>query len=335
MPIRRSFPASERTDPCNLCEGTRFLRVSDVDRRGHLLETVLCQACGLVSHGAIPSDEELSEYYEGQYRKDYHGEFTPSPYRVLREWKRGEQLVALLGHRLPSAARVMEIGSGIGCTVKNFELAGFQASGIEPGQGFCRFSRQQLQANIDPSSLEHLPGKADQDLVLLVHVLEHLNDPSKALRQLRELMSENGLCYIEVPNFSGPHAAPGKQFHFAHIYNFTPFTLSMLAESNGMVIQQLISAPSDKNLQILLSRGPLPSDGEKARVDPESFSNSTRALTQYSSLGYHLRWRYLRDRVSTLLRHGGNRWRASARLDKLLQRCQAERSHPGSSRQAA
>jgi SAM-dependent methyltransferase len=306
-----------------------------MDRRGNPLETVLCQTCGLVSHGSIPSDEELSEYYERQYRQDYHGEFTPSPYRVLREWKRGEQLVKLLGHHLPPAARVLEIGSGIGCTIKNFELAGFQARGIEPGQGFCTFSRQQMNAPVTPFSLDQLPGTEDQDLVLLVHVLEHLNNPSAALRKLREFMSEKGLCYIEVPNFSGPHAAPGRQFHVAHIYNFTPSTLSMLAEANGMVIRKLISAPTDKNLQILLARGPLPADGETTPVDPESFSNSTRALLRYSSLGYHLRWRYLRDRVGTLLRHGGNRWRASARLEELLQRCQAQKPNPGSARQAA
>ena len=335
MSSRQSFSESDRSTPCNLCGERHFLRAADLDRRGNPLETVLCQNCGLVSHGSIPSDAELSEYYEGQYRDDYHGEFTPSPYRVLREWKRGEQLVDMLGHRIPHSAQVMEIGSGIGCTVKNFDLAGFQASGIEPGRGFCQFSRDQLHAEIQQTSLDQLEGKANQQLVLLVHVLEHLNDPSSALRKLRQLMANDGLCYIEVPNFSAPHAAPGKQFHFAHIYNFTPATLTMLAQANGMVVRQLFSSASDKNLQILLARGPLPAEGETPDVDSTSFSLSLRALTQYNSLGYHLRWRYLRDRASTLLRHAGNRWRASARLENLLLRCQGMTTETRPSRQAA
>jgi hypothetical protein len=148
-------------------------------------------------------------------------------------------------------------------------------------------------------------------------------------------MSTDGLCYIEVPNFSAPHAAPGKQFHFAHIYNFTPSTLAMLAQANGMVVKQLISSPADKNLQILLARGPLPADGETLTVDSTSFSLSLQALTQYNSLDYHLRWRYLRDRVSTLLRHAGNRWRASARLETLLHRCQRITAETRPSHQAA
>jgi len=331
----QSLSESDRSRPCNLCCGSHFLRAADLDRRGNPLETVLCRNCGLVSHGSIPSDAELSEYYEEQYREDYHGEFTPSPYRVLREWKRAEQLVDMLGDQLPRSARVMEIGSGIGCTVKNFELAGFQASGIEPGQGFWQFSRQQLNADIQQSTLDQLEGTANQQLVLLVHVLEHLNDPSAALRKLRDLMSTDGLCYIEVPNFSAPHAAPGKQFHFAHIYNFTPLTLTMLAHANGLVVRQLFSTPADKNLQILLARGPLPADGEKFTVDSSSFPLSYQALTRYNSLGYHLRWRYLRDRVSTLLRHAGDHWRTSARLDNLLCRCQGATAETRPSRHAA
>ena len=109
----------------------------------------------------------------------------------------------------------------------------------------------------------------------------------------------------------------------------------MLAQANGMVVRQLFSSASDKNLQILLARGPLPADGEKLTVDSTSFPLSLQALTRYNSRGYHLRWRYLRDRVSTLLRHTGNRWRASARLDNLLRRCQGMTAETRPSRQAA
>ena len=329
------FADSDRVQPCNLCQRTDFARVGELDRRGNPLETVLCRSCGLVSHGSIPDDDELAAYYEGYYRQDYHGEFTPSAYRVLREWKRGEQLVKLLGNSLPPAARVIEIGSGIGCTVKNFEAAGFQARGIEPGQGFCQFSRAALSADVEQISLDQLPGSADQQLVLLVHVLEHLNDPSAALRTLRELMAEDGLCYIEVPNFTGPHAAPGKQFHFAHIYNYSATTLSMLAHANGLVVERVISLPTDKNLQVLLAKGSLATDSDRLHIDPTSFPLSTKALTQYTTLRYYLRWRYIRERVSTLLRQWGNRWRATARLEQLLNRCQATNRNNDSSRQAA
>ncbi|MFP6649576.1 MAG: hypothetical protein VB817_08945, partial [Pirellulaceae bacterium] len=106
-------------------------------------------------------------------------------------------------------------------------------------------------------------------------------------------------------------------------------------QANGMVVRQLFSSPSDKNLQILLARGPLPAEGETLDVDSTSFSLSLRALTRYNSLGYHLRWQYLRDRVSTLLGHTGNRWRASTRLENLLHRCQETTTETRPSRQAA
>ena len=130
---------SARHAPCDLCERTHFDLVSSHDRRGRELATVVCRTCGLISHERIPSDDELADYYRQQYRADYHGEFTPSAYRVVREWNRGRELLRLLGPFLQPRATVFEVGSGIGCTVKNFECAGYDALGVEPGTAFAHF----------------------------------------------------------------------------------------------------------------------------------------------------------------------------------------------------
>ena len=127
------LPRSVRTTACDMCEGTSFGLLSRVDRRGEPLNTVICRKCGLISHEAVPSDAELQAYYESQYRSDYHGEFEPSAHRVLRAWDGGAWLLKRLLPFVPRHGHVFEIGAGIGCTVKLFERAGFQASGIEPG----------------------------------------------------------------------------------------------------------------------------------------------------------------------------------------------------------
>ena len=93
-----SLPKSTRCDPCVLCEGTEFEVLSQHDRKGRPLTTALCGRCGLVSHEAIPNDDQLAEYYARHYRIDYHGEYSPSARRVLREWRRGNELVQHLSH---------------------------------------------------------------------------------------------------------------------------------------------------------------------------------------------------------------------------------------------
>ena len=75
---------------------------------------------------------------------------------------------------VPAGSRIFEIGAGIGCTVKSFELAGFDSSGIEPGRGFEQFGRDVLRARLECKQLEDLPPTPSHDFILLVHVIEHL-----------------------------------------------------------------------------------------------------------------------------------------------------------------
>ncbi len=204
---------SLRQAPCDLCGQSDFHSIAQVDRRGNPLVTVVCRACGLISHEKIPSDQELADYYRENYRSDYHGEYTPSPYRVVREWNRGRELLRLLTPYLRRGETVFEIGSGIGCSVKNFECAGYDALGVEPGDGFRSFAADRLGATVLPGVLNDLPGEPLGDMALLVHVLEHLNSPTQALQHIRKLLHPGGRLYIEVPNAAAPHAAPGKMFH--------------------------------------------------------------------------------------------------------------------------
>ena len=133
---------------CELCGDCRCRTVGDVDRHGQPLHTVICMGCGLVSHLHIPSDAELEEYYTSKYRPQYHGEASPSPRRVMRAWKNGQRILRQLRPFLQSSRSVLEVGAGIGCTVKAFELDGHKASGIDLGAQFLRYGRETLHANV-------------------------------------------------------------------------------------------------------------------------------------------------------------------------------------------
>jgi len=310
--------SSPRTSSCCLCDGQSFEVLSELDRKHKPLTTVVCQTCGLVSHEQIPSDEALAHYYQSQYRQDYHGEFVPSAYRVVREWKRGKQLLDLLHPYVAASDDLLEIGSGIGCTVKNFELAGLRARGIEPGEGFCRFSNEKLQASIENVELADLPATPQADFVLLVHVLEHFNDPKRALEQIRALLRPSGKLYVEVPNYGAPHALPGKLFHYAHIYNYTVKTLTMLGEAAGYSVNQVLSSERDKNLRILFER----TDDVGWTLDKSSYDYSLAAMRRYNAFTYHARWSYISQRVRTLFSRLVERRTAQKGLEHILTLCQ-------------
>lgn len=315
----KSLHASNRTCGCELCACRRFETLAERDRRGDALETVACWRCGLVSHARIPTDDELAHYYEEEYRQDYNGEETPSPRRVVREWDRGRQRFQQLQPFVAPGERVFEIGAGIGCNLKHFELAGFDASGIEPGLGFGQFSREQLHAHVRPGFWRDVPAAPAYDIVLLIHVLEHLNSPSQALRHIRQLLRPGGRLFIEVPNLAAPHAAPNKLFHYAHIYNYTPWSLAMLARASGFEVTRVFSHERDRNLALLLTRA----HEFTLQVDPDSYVKTLRAVTRHNTWTYHLRPSYVWERCRDVGRSLLERVTASARLRDILQQCAA------------
>lgn len=312
---RREAPGMLATrPPCDLCGRSDFQLLADRDRRGAELETVICRSCGLVAHARIPSERELSDYYRRQYRLDYNGEYIPSPHRVVREWNRGRQLLRLLTPFLDRDDRVLEIGCGIGCTVGNFQLAGYRAAGVEPGDGFRRYAVERLGIEVRDAVLADMPRRPVAELILLVHVLEHLRSPSEAFSIIRALLSDGGRCYVEVPNAGAPHAAPGKMFHFAHIYNFTRDSLAMLAAKANFQVLRWLSAPSDKNLRVILHCGAT----ESWEIIPGSYQRAVEAMTGFTPLSYAIRWSYLRQRLRTLVSHQCDRLLAPRRVRRIL-----------------
>lgn len=312
--LRNRTQPSQRTEPCIVCGHTRFARISTRDRRRSWLPTVACRCCGLVSHEQIPTDAEVAAYYADQYRQDYHGEVEPAPHRVVRAWKGGEWLAALLEPYLPEDGDVCEIGSGIGCTVKVLENNGYRVVGIEPHRGFVEYSRTKIGAKVEAKNLFEMTGVPTFDFILLVHVIEHFNSPRRALEQIHRLLKPNGQLYVECPNFGGPHAAPGKQFHYAHVYNFTSESLQNLAKVCGFETEANLAGENEGVLRFILRRS-----SSKVELSPEGgFERLQETLKKHTLLSYYLRPSYLGHRLSRDARFLKDRFRAGTRVQSLF-----------------
>ncbi|QDT29288.1 hypothetical protein Enr10x_46390 [Gimesia panareensis] len=303
---------------CDLCAGTEFEQIGTRDRHHQPLETVICKTCGLVAHGQIPSDEELARYYATEYRQSYHGEMTPSDRRVMRAWKNGERIFGQLQPHIEPDMEVFEGGAGIGCTVKVFELNGHASRGIEPGEGFQNYSQQQLLTNVVRGDLFEQPRDKSHELILLVHVIEHFNSPRKALEYIRGMLSDDGLFYVECPNIAAPFARRSKMFHYAHIHNFTPASLKMLAESCGFKLEVQFGSQEDPNLQMLFSC----SDSTELTIDPDNYRETMQVINGATPLRYHLRPYYFSSRATKVASYLKEHLTAKQFVANAIQECQ-------------
>ena len=300
---------------CDLCNGNASEEISDHDRHGKELHTAVCLGCGLVSHMPVPSEAEVAEYYATKYRRDYHNETTPSPRRIMRAWKNGERIHAQLASHLKPGACVFEVGAGIGCTVKVFEENGFEAAGIEPNRDFNHFTQQKLKAGVANKNLFEMSHTQTRDLVLLIHVIEHFTSPTKALKHIHAMLNDDGLLYVECPNLAAPFSTFGRLFHYAHIYNFTPKTLTKLAAKCGFTIVQQLTDEDDANIHILFRR----SEETKAAPDPTHAAKVKQAIHRYNWLTYNFRSSYLSTRIKKINSYANEFISARSFVKKLLQ----------------
>lgn len=309
----------ERAHPCDLCAGGAFELVSERDRDGVALETCICTRCGLVVHRELPDEAQLLTYYAGPYREQYQREERPSPRRVLRSWEKGCKLLEWLQPHLEPGRRVLEVGAGVGCVVKVFELAGYDASGIDPGGEYLRFGTERLGASLKRARLEDLTGDACYDVILLVHVIEHLRSPRKAFERLHRLLAPGGLLYIECPNLGAASTRWPKAFHRAHIHNFTAASLNMLARDCGFRIE---TPPEDEQstLSVLYRR----TEERSLEIDGRNYTRILQARDAYDGGGYHLQGSYFARRYRTLRRQVRERLLGGLLVRRIIKRCRAE-----------
>ena len=313
-------------DPCDLCGSLDRELLATLDRKGEPLLTGICRPCGMVAHWQRPTEAELQAFYASEYRLSYHGELTPSPRRVRRAWVNAQRIHQRLKPFLQTKDSIFEVGAGIGCTVKAFELNGHRAIGIDPGEGFQRFSQAELRADVHNQSLFDVPGYPQHDVVLLIHVIEHFRSPRRALEHIHKILQPNGLLYVECPNLAAPFALRSKLFHFAHITNFTPSSLMMLAESCGFSVVQCFNQEQNPNLQVLLKK----SSHTRFDIDDQNYSRTLAAIQRYNGLTYSLRPSYLINRVAKLASYANEHLISSKWLNNFSQRCRDAKPIVGS-----
>lgn len=302
---------------CDLCESTSFELIADKDRHGQHLDTAICRNCGLVRHAQVPSELELQQFYSTTYRSDYNGESTPGPRRIMRAWNNGLRICSQVAPLLENNSRVLEVGAGIGCTVKVFEKAGFAAEGIDPGGEFLKFSRDKLNANVEIKNLYDLPKNQNYDAVLLVHVIEHLRSPKEAFNYIAGLIKPGGMFYVECPNLQAPFARRSKLFHTAHIHNYVPSTLQMLGESCGFRLRKRFGDDQDPNLQMLFQH----LGDKQLNLDKDNYQRTVSDLNRSNPLPYHTRWRYVTDRLSKLRGYADEHRQAKKFVANLIREC--------------
>ena len=183
-----------------------------------------------------PDLKEVGKYYESENYISHQKKSKSLKNRVYN-WVRNYMLktkIDWIKTEVNSGKKLLDVGCGVGAFVEKANEKGFDAVGIEPNEKARNLAKENhLEVY---SKLDELKEKKF-DVITLWHVLEHLHQPSKFLKEVNNSLTENGKLFIAVPNFKSYDAKHYKEFWAAfdvprHLYHFSKESISILADQN-------------------------------------------------------------------------------------------------------
>lgn len=232
---------------CPICASSErkpFLVCLDHFLTKESFQIVECLACGFRYTQPRPSADQLGRYYQSveyiSHSNTRKGIFNQI-YQLARDYtlKGKRRLIS----RFIRNGNIMDIGCASGEFLYVMKSGGWKVTGIEPDEKTRLRAIQNYGIDIlDESGLAHFPDDSF-DVITLWHVLEHVPDLNKRMKEIYRVLKAEGILFIAVPISDSPDARRYAA-HWAgydvprHLYHFTRKSMTDLLNRHSF---QLIS----------------------------------------------------------------------------------------------
>jgi len=230
---------NDRIDKCISCDSSNF---NYYDENLTLkLPIYICKNCQLNVLGTSQKelDEKIEHFYDEEFWKNNHDELLKSnftdQYSIGRIglWR---SQIKYCKEILNTNKTILEIGSGHGEAIYNFDKIGYTVTGIEPDTTSVSFINKKLTNSIC------MMGKAETisfdkkfDIIWINHVFEHLSKPIEFLNKIESVLDQHGFIFIEVPSVE--RANDWRKFNSApHAYNYSKQSLINISKKANYTI---------------------------------------------------------------------------------------------------
>lgn len=288
-------PPSRDLRYCPACADTRPVRVLGV--QGGFAWGV-CRTCGCHFVNRHPSADELADLYGSYYDC---GNLTAPEFvrRRLREILDGFIRYKKLG-------RLLDVGFGAGTLLSVASEIGWECWGQEVSATAAEHGREMGWEVINGDLLTSNLPKESFDVVCIVEVLEHLEEPKRYIEYLYSLLRPGGLLYATTPNAASLNSkALGVRWSVysapEHLQLFTVSSLGGLLRRSGFQVQAILAEGLNAS-----------------EIQSSAFAKHRSLPVDRVQTSYSLNERFSTGRGRRLIKRTANRILSSTRLGDSL-----------------
>lgn len=288
----------EQHTNCILCNSIELITLNGFEK-AHLCQ---CASCDIVFSRAIPTTEDLDNYY-----KDYGTNNYLSPLTIKRYNELLDQF-----EPFRKTNKILDIGCGIGYFLLEAKKRGWEVYGTELSTESADICVQK-GINMENGVLKAENYENEMfDIITSFEVIEHINNPIPELQNCYRILRKGGLAYVTTPNFNSLlryrlKAAYNIITYPEHLTYYTPKTLKTVFELSGFKRMKVIATgisltrfriSSGKSNQKIISAK---SDDEKIRnmVDNKWYlqiaKNTLNKILTYLGLGDSLKGWFVKE----------------------------------------
>ncbi len=229
-------------------------------------ETFTIATCGRCGYGVTvdaPPIEHIGRYYDSPRYLSHYQE-SSGILGIVGRWIRNAGLKRkrrfLNRFAAGPAPRVLDIGCGTGLFLRTMRDGGWEIAGTELMESARRMCEQETGVMpVEPDAIFAMQS-GSFDAITFWHSLEHIHDAERVLRKCAELLAPGGVCIVNVPNPAGLDARCFGTRWTAydvprHIHHFTPDSMCIIAERNGLHVESVHPMFSDILFVCAMSAG--------------------------------------------------------------------------------
>ena len=219
-----------------------------------------CKNCGFRYIKNPPDESEAYKFYEtDEYveHSDSADGFINTIYHQARKWmmRFKHNLINKHGKK----QRILDFGTGTGYFLNYMKSRGFDVTGIEISEKARKFGKEQFGLNIyPPSEIFEESFPKEFSYISFWHVLEHVYEPQKVIGRLRDLLTDDGVMVVALPNYKCLEASVYKEYWNGydvprHIWHWDESSFRKFAENCGFKVTKTKILPLDPFYNCLIS----------------------------------------------------------------------------------